>query len=134
MSVPVRKRIMAQVSKKTCRRKIDDYGRQISESSPQAREADAEQNRQREPEEAAGHSREASNVETGVLTRCRNALTDGARLNQNRCASQSQSDDPKPGRGTQAPGICARPLAHEHSCWVASVVNQTVTRSQTARK
>ena len=59
MPVPEQKRNIAQASK-LVGEKTNDYGRQIPEGSPQADDTEAEQNRQRKPEEAAGHSCEAS--------------------------------------------------------------------------
>ena len=79
-------------------------------------------------------SLEQSTSKQGVFTRCRNALMEGASVYENRCAAQSQSEDPKPGMGTLAPGRPAIVLAQACSWGAASRVNQTSTRSQAARR
>ncbi len=43
---------------------------------------------------------DTTRLRTGVLTCCRKPLIEDSFVNQNRCAAQPQSDEPKPGTGT----------------------------------
>lgn len=83
---------------------------------------------------APGRAHRHGRALTLVWTNRRNVLIEGECLNQRRCASQAQSDDPNPGIGTVAPGNRAIALAHECSWRPDDVANQISARSQAARR